>query len=88
MGHRARIGYSSVAYVTEIFPKVFYDIVPEGVVLQLLTQQVTSHEACNMERIHDEARAAAKSFARAGADLVKLGGGSYFFERNLREPPR
>jgi len=74
MGHRARIGYTSVAYVTEIFPKVFYDIVPDGVSLQLLTQQVTSHAPRNMERIHDEARQAAKSFARAGADLVILGG--------------
>ena len=74
MTHRARIGYTSVAYVTEIFPKVFYDIVPDGVLLQFLTQQVTSHTPRNMERIHDEARAAAASFARAGADLVILGG--------------
>ena len=43
MSLRARIGYTSVAYVTEIFPRVFYDIVPDGVSLQLLTQQVTSH---------------------------------------------
>lgn len=71
---RARIGYTSVAYVTEIFPRVFYDIVPDGVTLQLLTQQVTSHAPRNMARIHDEARAAAASFARAGADLVILGG--------------
>jgi maleate isomerase len=71
---RARIGYTSVAYVTEIFPKVFYDIVPDGVLLQILTQQVTSHAPRNMERIHDDAKAAAASFARAGADLVILGG--------------
>jgi maleate isomerase len=71
---RARIGYTSVAYVTEIFPRVFYDMVPDGVLLQILTQQVTSHTPRNMERIHDEARAAAASFARAGADLVILGG--------------
>jgi maleate isomerase len=71
---RARIGYTSVAYVTEIFPKVFYDIVPDGVLLQVLTQQVTSHAPRNMERIHEEAKAAASSFARAGADLVILGG--------------
>ena len=71
---RARIGYTSVAYVTEIFPKVFYDMVPEGVLLQFLTQQVTSHEKRNMERIHDDAKKAAASFARAGADLVVLGG--------------
>ena len=71
---RARIGYTSVAYVTEIFPKIFYDIVPDGVMLQFLTQQVTSHAPRNMERLHDEAKAAAASFARAGADLVILGG--------------
>lgn len=74
MSVRARIGYTSVAYVTEIFPRVFYDIAPDGVLLQILTQQVTSHAPRNMQRIHDEARAAAASFARAGADLVILGG--------------
>ena len=58
---RARIGYTSVAYVTEIFPRVFYDMVPNGVLLQILTQQVTSHTPRNMERIHAEARAAAKA---------------------------
>jgi len=71
---RARIGYTSVAYVTEIFPKLFYEIVPDGVVLQLLTQQVTTHAPRNMERIHEEAREAVASFARAGADMVILGG--------------
>jgi len=74
MSYRTRIGYTSVAYVTEIFPRVFYDIVPDGVALQILTQQVTSYGGRNMERLHDEARAAAASFARAGADLVILGG--------------
>ena len=74
MTPRARIGYTSVAYVTEIFPKIFYEIVPDGVLLQFLTQQVTSHAPRNMERLHDEAKAAAASFARAGADLVILGG--------------
>ena len=74
MDLRARIGYTSVAYVTEIFPKVFYDIVPDGVLLQFLTQQVISHENRNMKRIHDDAKAAAASFARAGADMVILGG--------------
>lgn len=72
--HRARIGYTSVAYVTEIFPKVFYEMVPDGVTLALLTQQVQSHSADEMSRIHEAARQAAKSFARAGADMVILGG--------------
>lgn len=72
--HRARIGYTSVAYVTEIFPRIFYQMVPEGVSLALLTQQAQSHADHEMTRIHDEARRAAKSFARAGADMVILGG--------------
>lgn len=72
--HRARIGYTSVAYVTEIFPKVFYEMAPDGVMLALLTQQARSHSEDEMTRLHDEARRAAKSFARAGADMVILGG--------------
>lgn len=71
---RARIGYTSVAFVTEIFPRAFYEIVPDGVVLQILTQQVTSHASRNMERIHEEAQEAVSSFVRAGADMVILGG--------------
>ncbi len=46
---RARIGYTSVAYVTEIFPKLFYELVPEGVLLQILTQHVSSHADGNMK---------------------------------------
>ena len=72
--HRARIGYTSVAYVTELFPKIFYQMVPDGVMLAMLTQQAQSHADDEMTRIHDEARRAAKSFARAGADMVILGG--------------
>lgn len=72
--HRARIGYTSVAFVTELFPKIFYQMVPDGVMLAMLTQQAQSHADDEMTRIHDEARRAAKSFARAGADMVILGG--------------
>lgn len=72
--HRARIGYTSVAFVTELLPKIFYEMVPDGVTLAMLTQQAQSHCADEMTRIHDEARQAAKSFARAGADMVILGG--------------
>jgi len=71
---RARIGYTSVAYVTEIFPKIFYDIVPEGVFLSFLTMQQFSSTPDEMKRIYDEGTAAAHSFVRAGCDVVILGG--------------
>ena len=53
---RARIGYTFVAYVTEIFPKLFYELVPEGVLLQILTQPVSSHADGNMKIFHKGAR--------------------------------
>ncbi len=53
---RARIGYTSVAYVTEIFPKLFYELVPEGVLLQILTQHVSSHADGNTKILHESAR--------------------------------
>jgi maleate cis-trans isomerase len=71
---RARIGYTSVAYVTEIFPKLFYELVPEGVLLQILTQHVSSHADGNMKYLHEEARATVETFVRAGSDMVILGG--------------
>jgi maleate isomerase len=71
---RARIGYTSVAYVTEIFPMAFYDIVPEGVVLSYLTMQQFSSTSDEMKRIHAEGNDAAESFIRAGCDVVILGG--------------
>ena len=43
MNLRARIGYSSVAFVTELLPKYFYEIAPDGVLLSMLTLQVTEH---------------------------------------------
>ncbi|MEK9683368.1 MAG: hypothetical protein VW226_02365 [Rhodospirillaceae bacterium] len=72
--NEARIGYTSVAYVTEIFPKLFYSLVPEGVFLQIITQHVTSHSQNSMERLHEEARATIETFVRAGANTVILGG--------------
>jgi maleate cis-trans isomerase len=74
VGHRARIGYSSVGFVTELLPKYFYRIVPEGVTLALLTFQITDWDRPGMDRNHDAGIAAAESFARAGCDLIVLGG--------------
>lgn len=73
-GHRARIGYSSVGFVTELLPKYFYKIVPEGVTMALLTFQLTDWDKPGMNRNHDAGIEAAKSFARAGCDLIVLGG--------------
>jgi maleate isomerase len=71
---RARIGYTSVAFVTEIFPMAFYDIVPDGVVLSFLTMQQMSSTGDEMKRIHGNGNDAAPCFVRAGCDVVILGG--------------
>jgi maleate isomerase len=71
---RARIGFTSVAYVTETFPKVFYEMVPEGVVLALMTEQLTRSTPDEMKRIHEQTLSHARSFARAKCSVVFLGG--------------
>ncbi len=63
-GHRARIGYISAAYVTELFPKIFYQMVPDGVTLAMLTQQAQSHADDEMTRSHAETRRAAVAGAK------------------------
>ncbi len=73
-GVRARIGYSAVAYVTELLPRYFYRIVPDGVLMSLLTLQITSHTQEQFEDIYRQGLRAAESFARAGADVIVLGG--------------
>ena len=71
---RARIGFTAIAYVAEVFPKVFYQIVPEGVLLNLLTVQHVSSSKEAMARMHEETLSHARSFARAGCDVAFLGG--------------
>jgi maleate isomerase len=71
---RARIGYSSVAFVTELLPKYFYEIVPDGVLLSMLTLQVTEHTEDQFNTLHAQGLHAAESFARAGADVIIMGG--------------
>jgi maleate isomerase len=71
---RARIGYSAVAYVTELLPKYFYQIVPDGVLMQFLTLQITEHTQDQLESIYEQGLRAADSFARAGADVIIMGG--------------
>jgi maleate isomerase len=71
---RARIGYSAVAFVTELLPKYFYEIVPDGVLMSILTLQITEHTERNFEDLHAQGLRAAESFARAGADVIIMGG--------------
>ncbi len=71
---RARIGYSAVAYVTELLPKYFYQIVPDGVLMQFLTLQISEHSQDQLESVYEQGLRAAESFARAGADVIIMGG--------------
>jgi maleate isomerase len=71
---RARIGYSAVAYVTELLPKYFYQMVPDGVLLSMLTLQIRSHTKDGLADLYEQGVRAADSFARAGANVIIMGG--------------
>ncbi len=73
-GHRARIGYTSVAFVTEVFPYTFYKMAPDGVALALVTVQQSEFSKNEMDRLYEETMIAAQSLARSGVDLLVLGG--------------
>jgi maleate cis-trans isomerase len=77
-GYRARIGYCSPPLVTETFCHEFYQMAPRGVTLMITTLAVTSlgvsSTAEQMNESHARSLSAAKAMARAGADLVVLGG--------------
>jgi maleate isomerase len=73
-GHRARIGYTSVAFVTEVFPYSFYRMAPEGVTLALVTVQQSEFSKGEMARLYEDTMAGARTLARSGVDLVVLGG--------------
>ncbi|MFN3890594.1 MAG: hypothetical protein ACK4MV_09360 [Beijerinckiaceae bacterium] len=86
-GSRARIGYTSVAFVTEVFPYAFYKMVPDGVSLALLTLHQTELTRMEMDRLYDETMKAARALATSGVDLVVLGGRPVLLSRgeNLDE---
>lgn len=71
---RARIGFTSISYVNEVFPRVFYEMAPPGVVLSTLDVQLRQSTPEEMKRIHTETLAHARTFAAAGCDVVFLGG--------------
>jgi hypothetical protein len=74
-GHRARIGYCSPPFVTEVFPYEFYKIVPAGVTLMITTLEVgNQYTRQAFDGSHERSLAAARAMADAGADVVILGG--------------
>ncbi|MDX1484515.1 MAG: hypothetical protein R3229_08540 [Alphaproteobacteria bacterium] len=73
-GWRARIGYCSPPYVTETFCFEFYQMVPDGVTLLIKTLEVRTRAADEIAASHTAALEAAHYMARAGADVVVLGG--------------
>ena len=77
-GYRARIGYCSPPLVTETFCKEFYLMAPAGVTLMVTTLAVTSLSAVDTAQQMNDSYArsleAAKALARAGANVVVLGG--------------
>ena len=74
-GYRARIGYTSPPLLTEVFPFEFYKVAPPGVTLIVTTLSVLELTGGELQQSADISLAAAKQMARAGANVVVLGGG-------------
>jgi maleate isomerase len=73
-GHRARIGYTVAAVTTEVFPIDWYKIVPDGVTLMMITLPLGTRSADDVQKCYDISIESAHTMAKAGADLVLLGG--------------
>ena len=74
LGHRARIGYTVAAVTTEIFPIDWYRIVADGVSLMMITLPLGERSPEDVEKCYQISIESAHTMARAGADLVLLGG--------------
>src|SRR4051812_42668174 len=73
-GHRARIGYTSPPFTTEVFPYEFYKIVPEGVTLVVTSLAIVVRSKEEVDQSYDISMRAAREMAAAGCDIVCLGG--------------
>jgi maleate isomerase len=77
-GSRVSIGYCSPPLVTETFCYEFYRMAPEGVTLMITTLAVTDMKppaiVAQLAESHARSLEAAAGMARAGADVVVLGG--------------
>lgn len=74
-GHRARIGYTCPPKVTEVFPYEFYKMAPPGVTLALTSLLINQHTLEEMQESLKISLEAARDMARAGVNMVILGGG-------------
>jgi maleate isomerase len=73
-GRRARIGYTSPPAATEVFPYEFYKIVPDGVTLVVNTLPLVERNSEEVDRSYEASLRAAHVMARAGVDILCLGG--------------
>jgi len=73
-GHRARIGYTSPPFTTEIFPYEFYKIVPAGVTLVITSLSIITRTAAEIAASYETSLVAAREMAAAGVDIVIFGG--------------
>src|SRR5919202_5402424 len=73
-GTRARIGYTCPVFLAEIFLYDFYRMAPEGVTLVTATASVWQGTPEELRRSAEQALTAAREMARAGVDLIVLGG--------------
>jgi len=82
-GHRLRIGYTSPPIVTEVFPYEFYRMAPPGVTLVLTTLMVARHtiESGEAEESWNHTLRAARDMARAGVNIIVLGGGPVVYSK-------
>ena len=71
---RARIGYTSPLLLTESFPYEFYKVVPEGVRLVLTTLAIHTYTPEEVAKSLDMTLDASRKMAKAGVDLIILGG--------------
>jgi maleate isomerase len=88
-GHRARIGYCSPPFVTEVFAYEFYRMVPDGVTLMITTLEVgNQYTAQAFGGSHARSLAAARAMGDAGADVVILGGNPVNQSLGMENLPR
>ncbi len=73
-GYRARIGYTSPPAATEVFPYEFYRIVPDGVTLVVNTLPLVERTSDEVDRSYEVSLNVAHALARAGIDIMVLGG--------------
>lgn len=88
-GHRARIGYCSPPFVTEVFAYEFYRIVPDGVTLMITTLEVGNEYTTQaFSGSQERSLAAARAMAAAGASVVILGGNPVNQSLGMENLPR